>query len=324
MTYNYPPLACPFPAGMNPHAVTVEHATIAWATHMGLIQHATDAERFLRLQYGTLMARAYPNAPLPTLQLISDWNTWLFLLDDQCDEAGLGHAPDQLAAVHAALLDILHGGSPHQQTPHNLALYDLATRLQAYADSPWLDRFRLQVAEYFKANIWETKNRARGRVPDLTTYLAMRPYTGAVYTYLALIEFAGRLDLPAAVHAHPIVRQLMEMTNNIICWANDLMSLDKELRHGDVHNLVLVLRHTQNHSIPKAMRLVATMHDVEVRRFQTLVASLPSFTTAVDADLQHYVIGLQFWIRANMDWSVATARYRPFANQEDLMAEAAA
>jgi hypothetical protein len=324
MTYNYPPLACPFPAGMNPHAITVEHATIAWATHMGLIQHATDAERFLRLQYGTLMARAYPNAPLPALQLISDWNTWLFLLDDQCDEAGLGLAPDRLAVVHATLLDILHGGSPQQQIPLNLALCDLATRLQAYADSPWLDRFRQQVAEYFKANIWEAKNRARHRVPNLTTYLAMRPYTGAVYTYLALIEFAGQLDLPAAVHTHSIVRQLMEMTNNIICWANDLMSLDKELRHGDVHNLVLVLHHEQNHSIPKAIRLVATMHDVEVRRFQTLVASLPSFTAAVDADLQHYVMGLQLWIRANMDWSVATARYRPLANQEDLMAEAAA
>jgi 5-epi-alpha-selinene synthase len=309
---------------MNPHAITVEHATIAWATHMGLIQHATDAERFLRLQYGTLMARAYPNAPLPALQLISDWNTWLFLLDDQCDEAGLGYAPDQLAAVHAALLDILHGGSPHQQTPHNLALCDLATRLQAYAGSPWLDRFRLQVAEYFKANIWEAKNRARGRAPNLKTYLAMRPYTGAVYTYLALMEFADKFDLPAAVYAHPIVQQLMEMTNNIICWANDLMSLDKELRHGDVHNLVLVLRHTQNHSIPKAIRLVATMHDVEVGRFQALVASLPSFTAAVDADLQHYVMGLQFWIRANMDWSVATARYRPLANQEALLAEATA
>ncbi len=279
------------------------------------------AQRLVQLQYGNLMARAYPNAALPALQLISDWNTWLFLLDDQCDEAGLGRAPDHLAQVHAMVLDILHGGSTQERSPRILALCDLAARLQAYAGAAWLDRFMHQITEYFKASVWEAKNRARHRIPDLKTYLAMRPYTGAVYSYLALIEFANQLDLPATVHGHSTVQQLMQMTNNVICWSNDLMSFDKELRHGDVHNLVLVLRYAQNHNLPKAMRLVASMHDAEVRRFQTLAASLPSFTAVVDADLQQYVRGLQFWMRANMDWSAATARYRPLVCEEEPIAE---
>jgi 5-epi-alpha-selinene synthase len=143
----------------------------------------------------------------------------------------------------------------------------------------------------------------------------MRPYTGAVYNYLLLIESVGRLELPASVHTHSTVQQLAQMTNNIICWANDLMSLEKELRHGDVHNLVFVLHREQQRSLSEAISIVVAMHDAEVQRFCALAACLPSFTAAVDADLKQYVVGMQFWIRANMDWSAATARYRPLVQE---------
>jgi Terpene synthase family 2, C-terminal metal binding len=310
MSHSHSPLACPFPAAINPHAVAVEHATIAWTRQVGLIQCAADAQRLQQLQYAMLMARAYPHAALSALQLISDWNTWLFLLDDQCDAAALGRSPEQLAQFHTSLLDILRGESPKQDSPLICALHDLATRLRAHADAACLERFTQQIAEYFTANIWEATNRAQRQIPDVETYLMMRPYTGAVYSYLVLIEFAGQLDLPPMVHAHPTVQQLAQMTNNIICWSNDLMSLERELRHGDVHNLVLILHHAQRRSLPEAIRRVAAMHDAEVQRFRALAADLPSFTAAVDADLQQYVTGMQFWMRANMDWSAATARYR--------------
>jgi len=311
MSHSYSPLACPFPAAINPHAATVEHATIDWTRQVGLIQCATEIERLQKLQYGMLMARAYPYAALPALQLISDWNTWLFLLDDQCDEAGLGRDPEQLAQLHISLLDILRGGAPTQDTPMIRALSNLATRLRALANAACLERFIQQVAHYFAANVWEATNRAHRQIPDVATYLTMRPYTGAVYSYLVLIEFAGQLDLPAIVHAHPAVQQLAQMTNNIICWSNDLMSLERELRQGDVHNLVLILHHAQRRSLSEAIRRAVAMHDAEVRRFHDLAAGLPSFNAAVDADLQQYVTGMQFWMRANMDWSAATARYRP-------------
>jgi hypothetical protein len=102
MSYSYSPLACPFPAAISPHAATIEAATIAWARHIGLIQGPADIQRLQQLQYGMLMARAYPHAALPALQLISDWNTWLFLLDDQCDEAGLGRSTPPCSTSYAA------------------------------------------------------------------------------------------------------------------------------------------------------------------------------------------------------------------------------
>src|SRR5579859_4878542 len=130
-TIRYPSLASPFTPGMNPHALAVEDGTYRWVERYGLLDRARSA-RLSRLLYGHLMARAYPLAPLPALQLIADWNTWLFLLDDQCDEAGLGRNPTQLAEVHAALLAIMRGVRPAASAPPEYqTLADLAQRLRS-------------------------------------------------------------------------------------------------------------------------------------------------------------------------------------------------
>jgi terpene synthase-like protein len=309
-----PTLACPFPSGINVHAATVQRDTLAWARRFQLIRDDAACERLNRRRYGELMARAYPHAPLAALQLVSDWNTWLFLLDDECDETGLGKDPARLAQVHARLLAIMRGALYGDQArPQICALHDLTTRLLARTGERWLRRFSRQVEQYFAANVWEATNRLQGAMPDGATYRTMRPFTGAVYSYLQLIEFTEQLDLPPTVRDHPDVQGLAQMTNNCICWSNDIISLEKELIHGDVHNLVLILGAEQNLSLQEAVDQVAALHDAEVRAFIALAAQLPSFGAAVDAELQRYVAGMQFWMRANLDWSAATARYRPAA-----------
>jgi Terpene synthase family 2, C-terminal metal binding len=104
---------------------------------------------------------------------------------------------------------------------------------------------------------------------------------------------------------------LAQMTNNVISWANDLVSLDKERQQGDVHNLVLILAHEQRLPLQAAVDRVVALHDAEVRAFIALTKRLPTFAPAVDADLDRYVIGMRFWMRANLDWSIAAARYHP-------------
>src|SRR5262245_62925055 len=108
----YPPLSCPFPSAINPHAIQAQQATIDWARRFRLLQRDAAYRRLNRLRYGMLMARAYPLAEPETLQIVTDWSTWLFLLDDQCDEAGMGHDPEQLARLHTQFLDVLHGVAP--------------------------------------------------------------------------------------------------------------------------------------------------------------------------------------------------------------------
>src|SRR5262249_50739803 len=136
---------------------------------------------------------------------------------------------------------------------------------------------------------------------------------GAVYTAFALIEICERMELPSAVRGNHLVRRLARISNNIICWGNDLFSLEKELRHGDPANLVVALRAEYELTLQTAVSRAAEMHDAEVRAFLELESRLPSFGAWADAMLERYVAGLRSWMRGSFDWSHTTGRYRPLA-----------
>jgi len=306
-----PIVLCPFPAAINMYADHVQQATMTWADGFALVRSVRARERLNRLQYGTFMARAYPTAPAAALRLFADWNTWLFLLDDAFDEQALGRQPDQLAGLHTRLLAIMRGAAPHahEDTRYH-ALHDLTTRFHTHSTAAWMRRFVGCVEATFAASVWEAHNRVAQRVPCEREYLRMRPFTSAVFCFLALIEVAERMTLPTAIRRHPTVRRLSLMANNVISWFNDLISFPKEMARGDVHNLVSIVHHERGLGLDDAVQYVVDRHDAEVSAFQRDCATLPALGPQHEL-AQRYVTGLQVWIRANVDWSIATARYRP-------------
>ena len=299
-----PALENPFLPAINPYAADIERETIQWAGSFNLIR-PVDEQRFHKLQYGILMGRAYPHAAPETLRVISDWNTWLFLLDDQCDEAGIGKQPEELMRLHQRFLTILRGDDPAQHDgPGGYALADLRQRLARQAHPAWIPSFIQCVERYFAANVWEATNRLHRRVPASADYLRQRPYTGGLDMYFHLIALTWAMP-PMYTHDRAL-SQLARNTNNVICWSNDIFSLDKELRSGDVHNLVLILQHELHVSLQAAVDLVGERHNAEVQAFLATEQQIPSGMSA-----RRFVEGLRAWMRANMDWSIATARYQP-------------
>ena len=77
-----------------------------------LVKDEAAIARLRDAKVASLVARAYPSAPLDPLAIITDWITWLFVLDDECDEAGIGKRPERLAALHAQCLKVLSGPRP--------------------------------------------------------------------------------------------------------------------------------------------------------------------------------------------------------------------
>ncbi len=106
------------------------------------------------------------------------------------------------------------------------------------------------------------------------------------------------------------MRRLTVASHRVVCWANDLASLKKELASGDVHNLVMVMARAEDLGLQEAVDRVARMHDAEVRTFVSLSSRLPSFEAVVDEHLGRYVAVLQARMRGNLDWSREAARYR--------------
>lgn len=305
-----PILYSPFAPARNPAADHVHQQNLVWGQRFGLIRSREEYHRIDRGRFGDLMGRAYPNASPEALRVIADWNAWMFLLDDQFDELALGRTPDAMEQIHSRILAILDGDTVQaDDAPHLTALWDVARRLREQRDTAWRQRFITCVREAFAASLWESRNRQLGLVPTESDYRYWRPFGGGVFCYFTLIELAEDITLPPFVRDHPIIRELTQRANYVICWANDIFSLPKELARGDVHNLVYVVHRERRVSLDDAVSYVAEQHDAEVSAFERVAACVPTFGDPIDSIVQRYVTGLATWMRANMDWSCVTYRY---------------
>jgi 5-epi-alpha-selinene synthase len=163
---------------------------------------------------------------------------------------------------------------------------------------------------HLEATLWEAANRARGLVPDLESYLRMRPLTGGLSIITELMEIIEGRHLPQEVREHPTVSRTTEASHNIVCWANDVLSLEKEIEHNEVNNLILVLHHNRGLDLQQATYQAVEMHDAEVRDLVEQTERFPSFGEPLDSNLERYVTSLQHRVRGVLDWSYESGRYR--------------
>lgn len=306
-----PQIFCPFPAGLHPDSEIAEQQTGRWGNHWGLLRSERARQRFERLRYGVFMGQAYPYTSRERLLLIADFNTWLFTLDDRFDEGALGRDPTALHALHRECLAIMHGAPVSTQSdPWLQAATDLRARFLSLSTPTWWVGFVDQLGRSFAASRWEARNRLLQRVPIEQSYRRMRRYTGAVYVFLDLIEFAQNLELSESMRADPSIQSLRRKANNVICWFNDIVSLEKELRAGDMHNYAVVIHHQRGVSLADAVDMVVYFHNREVASFEREQLRRRTVVNATNLIEDQYVDALALWIRANYDWSLATIRYR--------------
>jgi hypothetical protein len=313
-TITFPLIQYPFPSRINSLVTAAHEHTSNWVKSYELLKTQEAKARFAKAKFAWLAARAFPDAGFEELCIIADFNTWLFMLDDQCDEAEMGKKALYLKSIVAGLMDILRynqvvnleeGGSLAA------ALSSIWERMRAISRPAWRIRFIRSMEDYFSSCLWEADNRAAGKVPTVVDYVAMRPYTGALFADVEAIEIIEKVYLPEEILQHETVKRMVLACNNIVCWSNDLFSCYKESQQGDVHNLALVLAHERNLDLQEAIDETGRMHNEEVALFVALEKQLPSFGAALDAELVRYIDVLRSWITGNYDWSMQdTGRYR--------------
>lgn len=312
-TLQFPQIYCPFPSMLNPFATEAEKHTAEWVSRFELVKSEKAREKFRRARFAMLSSRAFPTAGRYELCIASEFNTWLFLLDDKNDESMFGKM-DYLQMVHSFVTQILqnnHVVAPEEGMPLANSFADLWKRMRRTSNAAWQKRFVKSMIDYLDACLWEVGNRIQHRAPSVADYIEKRPYTGALFADIELIEVLENIYLPDEVRLHDTVQQLALACNNVVCWANDLFSFEKERRQGDVHNLVVVLKEERGLDLEEAVMETARMHDEEVRRFIALTETVPSFGEETDDELRRYIGVLKAWMRANLDWSFQdTARYK--------------
>jgi 5-epi-alpha-selinene synthase len=210
------------------------------------------------------------------------------------------------------LIEVLQENSRTRlETPLTCALNDIRCRLLRRTNRLWVTRFAWDVQRYFQANHWEATNRLNKCIPDLATYTKMRLHTGAVFSCFDLIGITEDIDPQAAFLEYACMQQLMVMANHHICWINDIFGLEKEMREGNMNNLVLVLQRHHRSPLQMAVDKAMAMCDAEMRAFLGLETRLATLEGIDGEQCQRFLAGMRSWMRGHINWYLETGRYQP-------------
>jgi len=312
-----PDIYCPFPQRTNPHVGHVRAHLDTWTRNTGLVHGDSARERFEQADFGAFVGMVYPTADAEGLDLVADWFVWLFLVDDQLDDGHLGRSPERVRDVVALMRSVIEGrgtgGVPDEELPSAVvALVDLWDRTTPRAAAHWRTRFGWHLTKYLTTTTtWEAGNRATGAVPSEESYISHRRHTGAIHVCMDLIEIVAGIEAPESIHNDARFITALEASCNVVCWANDVYSYEKEQVLGEIHNLVHLVRHHRGHGKQQALEHVCAETDRETRRFLAAEAELLSAYPQLSGVLLPYLDGMRSWMRGNLDWSRETPRYNP-------------
>lgn len=294
-------LYCPFPSAIHPEVAEIQAHTMAWAIALGLAHGERAASRLDFAKIGWLAARANPRAPRALVELVADWTTLFCLLDDHIERfaeaQAVGSYLDEVLAA-LTIVDARPGDSIQ------CAARDLQRRLKVLADRHWHARFASKLRELFDAFELEAHRRRSGGTADVRAYLAMREVTVGVWVELELSELALGVELTREERAS--TRMIGRIACNLVGWANDIHTYEKELEAGDPNNLVLVLSHATRIDLRSALARVSRMHDREANELAQRITQIELAGT--DGE-RHFAAIVGHWVRGHLDWARETGRY---------------
>jgi hypothetical protein len=108
---------------------------------------------------------------------------------------------------------------------------------------------------------------------------------------------------------------LLTTAADVVCWTNDLMTLEKEMTYGDTHNLVCVVSEAAGMTLDQAIDDVIARTDRRIDLFlaaeQELqdVLGAPGSSGESATATRRCVATLRAWMRGHADWGRTTARY---------------
>jgi hypothetical protein len=304
-----PALCVPFASALHPEVELIQARSVLWARDLGLVGEGAGLDRLRRSRIAWLAARAYPRGDVRTLQIAADWTTLFCLLDDHIERLpGAAAVAEELAALTARLES---GASAGDDTPMRRAMLDLRERLLAEG-AEHLRRFQARVRELFAAFVAEAAERSAGRIPDPDGYVPMREVTVGLHVEFVIGELIAEVGLSPIARRHPLRVALARAASNIVGWANDIYTHEKEIQQGEVHNLVFVLAKAEDLALAEALARAVEMHDREVEEFVALVRAVEVDGRIADADrdaLRRYAAMMTAWVRGHLDWGRETGRY---------------
>jgi hypothetical protein len=307
-------LHIPFPGGMNPRTELVHKQHREWIDAMGI---APSTAKDIGADLPHIISRLYPRASADNLALVTDWNCWGFLYDDQFD-GDLGILPREATASVEAMIEIICAPDrPHGylDAPLARALADMMRRFRSRTSAIWFHRFSEHFATGLTGFAQHSAARAAGGSTTVEDYLAHRRLDIVSDPLLDFIELTDDCELSPVVHTTPTMLRLRLAALDIIIMINDIFSCHKELRCGDTENAVAIMERSTGLTHEEATACAVEIANQNILTLvdarHTLPAALRNLNTnlgQIDRAMQ-FLTGVQTLVKATYDIHIESPRY---------------
>ncbi|HWS84743.1 MAG TPA: hypothetical protein VN207_10865 [Ktedonobacteraceae bacterium] len=307
---------CPFISQVNPLMEEARERAYSWLDQMELVRKGTNLEQTYRHTYlADYMGYIYPTAGFDELVWLTKLlvlTSFLDIIADSLDEKPLAYGRTMLSQC-ASLLTVDRIDEPDSQRLLSpalaLSLHDIWREIFPHIPLHWRQRFSQNLGNYIMAHADETDNRVKGVIPDLESYHVLRSNTGMPRCLVDLVEYAEHFFLPPSVLLSPEMQMLCEAAGNHVIWVNDVFSRNKESLANDPHNLITVLQHDEQCSVPEAVEKACQMISSAARTVLEMGERLPTLFPDYANNLQRYVADLKSFDAGNCSWHCISPRY---------------
>lgn len=307
-------LHIPFPSRISPDFERACAEQLVWVRAMELIRSDEAAERQLQGDYAELGARLYTSAVGADLDLGVDQCNWFFLFDDLFD-GPRGEDPveaKELINATAGALDRCPPGA----APIVRAMADIWSRSREGMSPAWQERAERHWRLYLGGHITEAEHRRRGIMCTSEEHMVVRRATVGVQPVLDLVERTGHFEVPARVFGSPVMAEMRQIVEDVVILQNEIVSVEKEMARGEQNNLLVIVQHERDYTLPQSIEHVRRQaHDL-VQKFLTIDGRLFELLQPLELSAQEHrsvdryrVEALRATMRGCYDWHARSGRY---------------
>lgn len=310
------PFPEPRPASEHRFHSAVHQHTLTWLTTLGIVHDEKTKAQHVRHDLASWGLLCYPNAPIDSLKLISDFASWWGFCDEilsDPDHRGRG------AELYLAQLAIVNGEKPgvvdSQYQPFVKAWQDIWSRWRQGMSEHWVQQTSEHLRATFQGFIDEDRVLFDGVAFNVDQLQMSRDQTGVNYAILDLIERADKYVLPPLVAETETMRSMQFRACREIWLTQDLQSLHKEEEAGDL-NIVLTLEREEAVDRLGACAIVHRMIREHTDGFLRDEAAMPGVMDELGLSpearipVYRYIAGMRALMAGTVAFCAASGRYR--------------
>ncbi|GAP85091.2 putative terpene synthase metal binding domain protein [Rosellinia necatrix] len=320
--YYIPTLKPPFkdwPDAVSPHYPQLKKSLDA---RINALYPPERAAELIRGDYGLCSCLWWPRASLEKLETCTFWFVWLFTWDDEIDRST------------SDLFKSLPDANKFRDESYHFVRYCLGvpneeTHKWNFKKYNQVMVFVNAIGYYMGCQQHEQGRKLDGVFPTPDQYWETRLGTSAVLSMLALNEYADEQCIPRWIMDHEHMTSIWRESNLNMSLSNDILSLKKEIKHGDIDSIVPILMYNRGFTVQEAIADTCVEIQKNVDRFDVAADALLKVVKEKEPEqyeeVDKYITGCRYELTGNLIWSLVSTRYGlghlPRDAQEGIMVD---